>query len=114
MNSSIKRDFQLGTSFDYLSQPNIKEYKHVKFYFLMMNYKKEGQGKNGEIAKDGQQQTLCTHRRALYSCQSKHMVRPRRQAWSQSPLLHQQYDKPFSNEVASATIYEQQEHICPL
>ena len=50
----------------------------------MMNYKKEGQGINGEIPKDGQQQTLCTHRRALYSCQSKHMVRPRRQTWSAS------------------------------
>ena len=39
---------------------------------------------NGEIPKDGQQQTLCTPRRALYSCQSKHMVRPRRQAWSEN------------------------------
>jgi hypothetical protein len=26
----------------------------------MMNYRKEGQGINGEIPKDGQQQTLCT------------------------------------------------------
>ena len=50
----------------------------------MMNYKKEGQGINGEISKDGQQQTSGTHQRALYSCQSMHMVRPHRQTWSQN------------------------------
>jgi hypothetical protein len=61
-------DFQLRTSFDNPSQPNIKEYKHVKFPYLIMNYIKEGQGINGEIPKDGHQQTLCTHRGALYSC----------------------------------------------
>ena len=67
-------DFQLRTSFDNPSQPNIKEYKHVKFPSLIMYYIKKGQGINGEIPKDGQQQTLCTHRRALYSCQSKHIA----------------------------------------
>ena len=29
-------------------------------------------------------------------------------------MMSQQYDKLFANEVASATIYEQQEHRCPL
>jgi hypothetical protein len=77
-----------------------------------MNDEKEGQDINEEIPKDGQQQTLCSRPSVWHSCQSMHMARPHRQTWSQFPLLHQQYDKLFANEVASATNCKQQKHRC--
>ena len=98
-------DFQLRTSFDNPSQPNIKEYKHVKFPSLIMNYIKEGHGINGEIPKDDPPTNFMYSPTSIVFMPIK---AHRRQTWSQN---FQSFINLFAYAVvASATICQQQEH----